>query len=242
MAYDLWSEVYDHDGNFLQALDTVEMQSLLPQMVSSISSQRPWKIVDLGCGTGRNTATLLQIPGATIVGLDASAKMLEVADSRLRDICEKAGRAQCFELARYDLLNCASPPDSALSADALISTLVLEHIPLPEFFQAISQILKPGGIALITNMHSEMGTISSASFVNPKTGEKVRPTSFAHSLQNVIAEAQQQGFEVLGEVRERAVDENPSEILGLRARKWIGLKVWFGICFRRSSECGHCVS
>jgi len=234
-AYELWSEVYDQDGNFLQALDTIEMQFLLPEFLSSISSPRPLTVVDLGCGTGRNTARLLEVPGATIVGLDASPKMLEIAASKLQGLSKAAGGAKIFELAVHDLLDRQPPPAIALEADALISTLVLEHIQLPEFFHVISQILKPGGVALVTNMHSEMGAISQAGFVDPKTGEKVRPTSYAHRLEDVIAEAKKQGFEVSGEALERTVDEKMSEVLGARAWKWIGVTVWFGICFRKGS-------
>lgn len=238
-AYDLWSEVYDTDGNFLQALDTIEMQSLLPQMVSKITSPRPWKIVDLGCGTGRNTSQLLNVQDATIIGLDASRKMLDVAELKLSGRILPWSYAprepQRFELRLYDLLNDSGCPipNCALDADALISTLVLEHIPLLTFFRAIHEILKPAGIALVTNMHSEMGKISQAGFVDPSTGDKVQPQSFIHRLEDVIAEAERQGLEVVGDVQERSVDEDMSQRLGQRAKKWIGVTVWFGILFRK---------
>ena len=236
-AYDLWSEVYDTDGNFLQALDTIEMQNLLPKMLSRISSRPPWKIVDLGCGTGRNMTRLLDIPAATVIGLDASPKMLEMARSRMNEHTTQVDRASDAavraQLEQYNMLESYHVPFCALNADALISTLVLEHVPLVTFFEKASQLLKPNGLALLTNMHSDMGAISQAGFVDPKTGEKVRTQSFAHHLNDVVAEAQKQGFEVVGEILERAVDEEMSEVLGVRARKWIGVTVWFGICFRK---------
>lgn len=237
-AYDLWSEVYDTDGNFLQALDTIEMRNLLPRMLSRISTScPPWKIVDLGCGTGRNTTRLLDIPGCTVVGLDASPKMLKIARSRIDEHMAQINRAsesaQGARLELYDMLGACHTPSCALNADALISTLVLEHVPLSIFFEKASELLKPEGLALVTNMHSDMGAISQAGFVDPKTGEKVRTQSFAHRLDDVVAEARKQGFEVVGEILERAVDEKMGEVLGVRARKWIGVTVWFGICFRR---------
>ena len=236
-AYDLWSEVYDTDGNFLQALDTIEMQGLLPKMLSRISSRPPWKIVDLGCGTGRNMTHLLDIPAATVIGLDASPKMLEMARFRINEHTTQVGRssdaALGAQLEQYNMLESYHVPSCALNADALISTLVLEHVPLLTFFEKASQLLKPNGLALLTNMHSDMGAISQAGFVDPKTGEKVRTQSFAHRLNDVVAEGQKQGFEVVGEILERAVDEEMSEVLGVRARKWIGVTVWFGICFQK---------
>ena len=236
-AYDLWSEVYDTDGNFLQALDTIEMQSLLPKMLSQIITPTPWKIIDLGCGTGRNTSALLHMPHATIIGLDASTKMLELAESKFVGLMKTfngslQGPSEPI-LRLYDLLADTSPPACALNADAVVSTLVMEHIPLPVFFGAVSQMLKPGGIALITNMHAEMGAISQAGFVAPLTGEKVRPRSYAHQLEDVFAEIKAQGFNIEGNVRERRVGKEMCNELGERAKKWIGVMVWFGFCIRK---------
>ena len=236
-AYDLWSQVYDTDGNFLQALDTIEMHTLLPKMLSQIISCPPWKIVDLGCGTGRSMIGLLEIPAVTVVGIDASPKMLEIARSRIDKHMAQTDRVsnavQGAQLEQYNMLDSYPIPSCAMNADALISTLVLEHVPLPTFFEKASQLLKPDGLALVTNMHSEMGAMSQAGFVDPKTGEKVRTQSFAHHLNDVITEAQKQGFEVVGEILERAVDEEMSKVLGVRAMKWIGVTVWFGLCFRK---------
>ncbi len=238
-AYDLWSEVYDTDGNFLQALDTIEMRTLLPKMLSQISSCPPWKIVDLGCGTGRNTIPLLNIPASIVIGLDGSPKMLEIArskiDRHMAQISRASEAAQGAQLKQYNMLGTDHIPSCALNADALISTLVLEHVPLSTFFEKASLLLKPNGLALVTNMHSDMGAISQAGFVDPKTGIKVRTQSVAHHHDDVVAEAQKQGFEVVGEILERAVDEEMSEVLGVRAKKWIGVTVWFGICFRKKA-------
>lgn len=236
-AYDLWSEVYDVDGNFLQALDTIEIRSLLPELLSHISAPSPWKVVDLGCGTGRNTLPLLKIPNSTVVGLDASPKMLDIARARIDKNLTKqasvAARAKDVHLELFDLLSGSELPTCATNADALVSTLVLEHVPIPSFFEVAAQILKPGGVALATNMHSDMAAIGQAGFVDTKTGDKVRTKSFAHRLDDVVEEAERQGFSIIGQVRERAVDEKMSELLGVRARKWIGVTVWFGLCFRK---------
>ena len=239
-AYDLWSAVYDTDGNILQALDTIEMRSLLSNLSSWLPLNQSWNIIDLGCGTGRNSLQLLDIPDATIICLDASPKMLEVARSRLGErmaaLKDLPKKARGFEAFVYDMLSSDPLPLSASKADALICTLVLEHIPLPEFFRTLSQILRPGGFALVTNMHSEMGAISQAGFVDPMSGEKVRPTSYNHRLVDVIAESRRQGFQVVGSIEERSVDEEMAEKLGERARKWIGVKVWFGFCLKRQNS------
>jgi len=231
-AYDLWSEVYDTDGNFLQALDTIELQSLLPLMLSKVTTPTPWKLVDLGCGTGRNTSRLIDVPDATVIGLDASPKMLDMARSKL--IRGKSQGRTKIKLELYDMLNDTTPPTYALNVDALISTLVMEHVPLVAFFSAVSQILKPGGVAIVTNLHSEMRNISQAGFVDPMTGDKIRPPSHSHLLSDVIAEARVHGMDVVGDILEKSVDAEMSKCLGPRAKKWIGVTVWFGVMFRKN--------
>jgi 2-polyprenyl-3-methyl-5-hydroxy-6-metoxy-1,4-benzoquinol methylase len=236
-AYDLWSEVYDTDGNFLQALDTIEMKTLLPKFLQQIRSSKPWKMVDLGCGTGRNTLSLLHVPGANVIGLELSQKMLGMAQLRIdKELSQmnEAARAGSVDLEIFDIIQQTHPPTCAIDADAIISTLVLEHIPANTFFNAVSQMLKPDGVLLVTNMHSDMGKISQAGFVDPKTGEKIRPTSYAHRIDDVIAGARLRGFELEGDVLEKGVDEASSDVLGERAKKWAGILVWYGMIFRKN--------
>jgi SAM-dependent methyltransferase len=238
-AYDMWSEVYDTDGNFLQVLDTIEMKSLLPRSLQLLRSPKPWKLVDLGCGTGRSTLSLLRVPGAHVVGLELSPRMLKVACSRIDtelQLIDKNERADTVNLKIFDMIHQPDPPDCALKADAVISTLVLEHIPIDIFFQTASRILQVGGVLLVTNMHSEMGNISQAGFVDPQSGAKIRPKSYAHCIHDVVVEAKNQGFNLETDVLERGVDEAGSEVLGDRAKKWIGVLVWYGMIFRKISD------
>ncbi|OQV09447.1 Methyltransferase domain-containing protein [Cladophialophora immunda] len=233
-AYDLWSAVYDTDGNFLQMLDTIEMKILMPRMLKILENElaypRPWTLVDLGCGTGRNTAALLEVEdAATVVGLDLSPGMLEVARVRLQRF-HADGK---LKLQVYDMLQESSPPECAVGADAVVSTLVIEHIPADIFFATVAKILKPGGILVLTNMHSEMGKISQAGFIDPKTGEKIRPTSYSHTLTEVEVAASENGFEVLGQIEERKVDQPMVAVLGQRSEKWVGVTVWFGGILRK---------
>ena len=234
-AYDLWSDVYDTDGNFLQALDTIEMKSLLPRMLSELKSSAPWKIVDLGCGTGRNTAALLNVPNARIVALDASPGMLSIAKQRLEDVNLPRAESNELHLDILDLIKTSQAPEPALNADAVVSTLVLEHIPCNVFFEHVSRMLKPEGILLVTNMHSHMGGISQAGFVDPKTGEKIRPKSYAHTVQEVEEAASKCGLQVVGTVEEKTIDESMIDQLGERSRKWVGVTCWFGGLFRMTS-------
>ncbi|KAH8650140.1 putative methyltransferase [Xylariales sp. PMI_506] len=251
-AYDRWASVYDTDGNFLQALDDREMKTLLPRFEASIRSPQPWKLVDLGCGTGRNTGLLCTIPAAgQVVGLDGSPGMLAIAERRIAAAAEGTSGAPAVQLQVFDLLASSSTPAVAAGADGIISTLVLEHIPLEIFFSHVSQMLRPGGVLLLTNMHAHMGSISQAGFVDTATGEKIRPTSFPHTVADVVAEAAKWGLspeldsqlqsgvadEAHGPargIREVAVTEDLVEVLGPRSKKWAGITCWFGGLFRKT--------
>lgn len=232
-AYDLWSEVYDTDGNFLVALDTIEMKRLLPDLISRMSFNKPWKLVDLGCGTGRNTVALLSIPDVQVVALDISPKMLDIARTRLEAEMERLPKAPNFQLAVFDMIGSSTPPLSTLNADAIVSTLVIEHIPVDIYFRIAFKILRPGGLFLVTNMHAEMGNISQAGFIDPNTGEKIRPKSFSHTVSKVIEGARAEGFEVIEPLKEVVVDDKMTETLGPRSKKWVGITVWFGGIFRK---------
>lgn len=242
-AYDRWASVYDTDGNFLQAIDVREMRSLLPRFEAAIQTRKPWKLVDLGCGTGRNTVLLLGIEDANTVALDASLGMLEVAKNKVKEFANvEAVRDGKIQLEKFDLMT-SDPPAIARGADGIISTLVLEHIPLETFFKHAAQMLKLGGVLLLTNMHSEMGSISQAGFVDAETGEKIRPTSYAHRIEDVVNEASKWGFNIVpgndyqgsGTLKEVTVTEDMVEDLGPRSGKWIGVACWFGGLFVRTS-------
>jgi cyclopropane fatty-acyl-phospholipid synthase-like methyltransferase len=238
-AYDLWAKHYDHDGNFLQALDTIEMKTLFPRLLkqlsspsSSLSLQKPWKLVDLGCGTGRNTVALLGVPDAQVVAVDASEGMLDHARRR---IAEAVPSTSLRDEVVFDIVDLLADdlPECVCQADAVVSTLVLEHIPCDVFFQKVARMLKPGGLLLLSNMHSHMGGISQAGFVDPETGEKIRPTSYAHTVDEVEKTAHAIGLTIVDSIKETAVDESLVEQLGPRSRKWVGVTCWFGGLFQK---------
>ncbi|KAL8706241.1 MAG: hypothetical protein Q9201_000678 [Fulgogasparrea decipioides] len=236
-TYDQWATIYDSDGNFLQALDSMMMKELLPRFIDGLPANA--RIADLGCGTGRNTCHLLRIPEAKVFGLDISSKMIERAKDRCRKMQESlpvGSRAAGWKINQCDI---TSYGDVLLAGEfldgvhAMISTLTIEHVPLKNFFDICYMLLRPGGLLLITNMHSAMGATSQAGFVDQATGIKRWTTSYIHTIDEVLDEAKASGFTVLRQPEERAVRENDVEKLGERARKWVGVKVWFGVILQK---------
>ncbi|KAL9011373.1 MAG: hypothetical protein Q9173_003776 [Seirophora scorigena] len=235
-AYDQWAPVYDTDGNFLQALDSIMVRQMLPLLTRLLPPRA--RIVDLGCGTGRTTLELLRLPDVRIVGLDNSRGMQTIATARCSQTLEtvaKEAAAAALSFDTWDMLDEAHDvPEVAKNADAVVSTLVVEHIPLDVFFGACSRILKGGGLLLLTNMHPDMGAESQAGFTDPVSGEKVRPVSYAHTVEETADEANKWGFEVVWGSEERNVREDDLEKLGGRAKKWVGKKVWFGMIMKKT--------
>ncbi len=74
-AYDLWAPTYDADRNLTRDLDAQVTRAAL----AGASCTR---ILELGCGTGQNTAFLAQF-GAPVLALDFSAAMLRQAQAKL---------------------------------------------------------------------------------------------------------------------------------------------------------------
>ncbi|KAJ5837762.1 uncharacterized protein N7525_002950 [Penicillium rubens] len=247
-AYDKWAEVYDTDGNFLQRLDTIEMRTLLPQFIDRVSKRfqpSPQEtetttthasLVDLGCGTGRNTIELLSALSTakkanhfSVIGLDASRGMLDVARTATHEYGAKSAAQTPVELGILDLLQ----PE--LSKTQLPSSLAGPGA--VAVFAAAAGIMRAGAYLLVTNMHAEMGMRSQAGFTDER-GVKVRPTSYCHAISDVLDAAAEAGFEVeevvgagADGVLVRGVDEQLGDVLGARAKKWVGVRVWFGVCF-----------
>jgi trans-aconitate 2-methyltransferase len=104
-------------------------------LVSRIQADDPVTVVDLGCGPGNLTVTLLERwPGATVRGVDSSKEMIEAA-------APLAGERLSFEVG--DLRDWTGAPESV---DVIVTNATLQWIPeqlelLPGFVRA----LKPGG-------------------------------------------------------------------------------------------------
>lgn len=186
---------------------------------------------------------------ARIIGLDASPGMLKVAEENLRAVSEGLDtEGNRVLLGVHDLLTSSESGSSSLPgplkgrlASGVISTLVLEYIPVDTIFQGAAMVLRPGGYLLVTNMYAEMGKTSHAGFVDVFTGTNIRPKSYTHEIKDVLAAAKKAGFEIVplvgGKiVREARVDAAMVERLGGRAKKWVGVTVWFGIRFKMRAQ------
>lgn len=181
--YDAWAAHYDDDGNVLQILDNCALaETMYPRLFKAVidllptreASGDPWRITDLGCGTGRATLSLLAAFRASknqylvermaaknyrtimLRGVDSSGPMLDIAKERVPAFTSVDQTISLnAQFAMFDILNERDAGPRA--AHIIISTLVLEHCPLELYFRRAASLLLSRGLLMVTNMHPDMG-------------------------------------------------------------------------------------
>lgn len=223
--------------NSLQALDDVQLKTFLPKYISLLrhAYTQPMKVVDFGCGTGRNTrkvATML--PGAEIVGLDATKGLLEIAEQQFKHFLANTRPEERPKSVSFEVYNPSKEgsltPQVARHAHGIICTLVLVHMGIPSFFKMCDEMLLPGGYLLISNTHSDLSQVSHANFIHPETGEQLWSEDHIHTIDDVKREGNKWGFDLL-EVQE-GIPEDPKMVGAMRG-SWEGVKCWAGFILRK---------
>jgi SAM-dependent methyltransferase len=113
-----------------------------PAVLALVGGVTGKKVLDAGCGPGLYSEELVA-RGADVVALDASAKMVELAERRL---------GATAQVVRADLNDPLPFPPAAF--DLIVSALVIHHVDdrgacFLEFFR----VLKSGGRAVFSTQH-----------------------------------------------------------------------------------------
>ena len=134
-AYNVWAENYDTVENKTRDLEAKALRE-------SVSGEN-LEILEIGCGTGKNTKFLLT-KAKRLVGADFSAEMLERAKKKIT--------AENIEFRQMDLRedwNFATD-----SFDLITCSLALEHIENIDFvFSQARKILRENGLFYIGELH-----------------------------------------------------------------------------------------
>lgn len=135
-AYDSWSSTYDQDRNLTRDLD----QAITKQ---ALADQGFDNILELGCGTGKNTMLFSGIAKA-VHALDFSEGMIQQARQKLN--------VDNVEFTQADLTG--QWPTTSDSHDLIVCNLVLEHIEdLTHIFREVFRSLQNGGRFYISELH-----------------------------------------------------------------------------------------
>jgi 2-polyprenyl-3-methyl-5-hydroxy-6-metoxy-1,4-benzoquinol methylase len=132
-----WAD-YAIDGSYGRGGPLPHHRHIVPAIVRLLPSQKPLRILDVGCGNGYVDNILAKL-GHEVTGVDFDAEAIEVhkrayplLDARLHD---------------------AQEPLAAIcpSADMVLAVEVIEHIYRPaRFLEAARGALRPGGHVLLT--------------------------------------------------------------------------------------------
>ncbi len=177
-AYDLWAQTYDAQINQTRDLDAAILRSHGPSI-------RGRSVLELGCGTGKNT-DWLAAQCRQVTALDFSPGMLAIARSRIT--------ASHVQFMQHDLLE-PWPVESG-AIDLVIGNLVLEHVAdvRPIFAEAV-RVLRRGGKLFLSEQHPVRQLRGAqAHFVDESSGSEVRVPAFRHSISEFVNAAIGAGF------------------------------------------------
>ena len=135
-AYNSWSASYDTVENKTRDLEAIALRE-------SILSSELLDILEIGCGTGKNTE-FLQTKAKHLVAADFSAEMLAKAKEKIT--------AENVEFKQFDLRD--EWEFSANEFDLITCSLALEHIENIDFVLGqANRVLRTGGHFYIGELH-----------------------------------------------------------------------------------------
>jgi malonyl-CoA O-methyltransferase len=175
-AYNHWSATYDTVENLTRDLDEQVTRDTLGRL-------RCRSILEVGCGTGKNTALLAQI-GDRVHALDFSERMLQRAR-------EKLGSANVV-LSMADITK--GWPCAGESADLVVCNLVLEHVEDLSFvFSEAFRSLVDGGRFFVCELHPFLQYQGIVARFHGDRG-KVEIEAFVHHLSDFLNAAERNGL------------------------------------------------
>jgi len=133
-AYNHWAATYDTDSNKTRDMELVAGQEIL-------SGADCTRVLELGCGTGKNTLWLSQ-RAACHTAVDFSEDMMKLARQKVT--------APHVQFRQADI----TQPWNFGAATLITCSLVLEHIADIDFiFRQAARALEPGGQLYLCELH-----------------------------------------------------------------------------------------
>jgi ubiquinone/menaquinone biosynthesis C-methylase UbiE len=211
-GYNRWAEFYDADDNPLHLLEETVVDEALGDV-------RGKAVLDLGCGTGRQTLRLAA-KGARVTGVDQSEGMLEKAKAK-----DGAGSVQFLHLNLDEAF-----PFADASYDVVVSFLVLEHLAdLGRFFSHCRRVCQKSGFLCFTAMHPAMVLRGVQARYTEASGRKVYPKGYPYQISDYVNAAIGAGLR-LARITEHTADVSLGGA-SRRARKYEGWPLLLTLTF-----------
>lgn len=175
-AYNSWAEIYDTNENKTRDLEAVALKTVL-------SGREFENILEIGCGTGKNTGWLASI-ARHVTAVDFSEEMIARAKEKIT-----SGKVNFHHADILQPWNFAER-----QYDLVTFSLVLEHIhDLDEIFRKVSAIIKPGGLVYVGELHPFKQYSGTKARFETSSGTEVLPC-FTHHISDFILAAKKAGF------------------------------------------------
>lgn len=192
-SYNSWANQYDTNENKTRDLDK-------KSTIQTLSKYKFENVLELGCGTGKNTGWLLK-KAKRIVGLDFSQEMLSIAKDKIID--ERVNFLKSDLTKNWEIEN--------HFADLITCSLTLEHIEdLNHIFSQANQKLKRNGLFFISELHPFKQYIGSKAKFETENGTKELEV-FTHHISDYIDNAVNNEFELV-EINELFDENSKNEI------------------------------
>ena len=178
-AYNEWSGSYDTDRNLTRDLDHRVTQAVLANVHFN-------SILELGCGTGKNTVFLSRI-GTRVHALDFSQGMIDKAKEKVQ--------AENVKFSVADLTK--RWPCNDAEIDLIVCNLVLEHIENLSFvFSEAARVLHNMGRFFITELHPfKQYEGKKARFL--KDQKTIEVDAFVHHISDYVNTAMLTGLQLI---------------------------------------------
>ncbi|BCJ27205.1 class I SAM-dependent methyltransferase [Actinocatenispora sera] len=137
-VYDEWAAHYDGANSMIELEQPLVREILAALPVGTA--------LDAACGTGRHAGYLAGL-GHRVIGVDANARMLAVAEAKLPELDLRRGPLEALPL-------------DADSVDLVVCALALCHAPdLAAVFAEFARVLRPGGHLVVSDPHQVLSCL-----------------------------------------------------------------------------------
>lgn len=175
-AYNIWADQYDTNENKTRDLEAIILRK-------SLSHYSFDQVLEIGCGTGKNTEWLLK-NSKHITAVDFSEEMLTKAKEKIQVDHVKFVQADItgnwkFSTREYDLVS---------------FSLVLEHIEdLDDVFRKAADSLRQGGLVYVGELHPFKQYLGTKARFETEGGLNILQC-YTHNLSDFIRSAEKCGL------------------------------------------------
>ena len=178
-SYNTWAEQYDTNENKTRDLDR-------KATIETLSKYEFKNVLELGCGTGKNTEWLIT-KAKFIIGLDFSQEMLNKARNKITS--DKIRFQQADLKKPWNIEN--------KFADLITCSLTLEHIKDLDFiFNQAYEKIKSGGKFFISELHPARQYLGSKAKYETENGIEELEV-YVHHLSEYLQAAERNSFKLV---------------------------------------------